>query len=251
MTLRKSCIMLLLNLSLFGGGVYAQATNSAASAPGVPAVKTAAKPAGTPAVAQPDPTSTQPAPEPAPASTQGAPEPAQMLTQGAPEAVPALIQAAPEAVPASSQTAPQPEGIGIPDYPVLRTLGGLGLVLSLIVLGFFAARRYAPQFFNRKPGDQKLKVLESLSMGDKRSIALVRVDGACYLVGNTAHQINLLAQLPLDFAQSRANQAADAGDSFRKLYEVEKKTSAPRGVPKAIPADVRDKMRQLREALEH
>jgi len=247
MTSRKSCLMLLLSLSLFRGGVYAQATDPASSAPGVPAVKGAAKPAATQSVQ----TSTPTAPEPAQTLTQGVPEPALTLMQGETEPVQASMQAAPEPPQASSQAASQPEGFGLPDYPVLRTLGGLGLVLSLIVLGFFAARRFAPQFFNRKPGEQKLKILESLSMGDKRSIALVRVDDACYLVGNTAHQINLLAQLPLDFAQSRANQAADAGDSFRKLYEVEKKTSAPRGVPKAIPADVRDKMRQLREALEH
>ncbi len=170
---------------------------------------------------------------------------------------PASIPAAGPAVPRAAQAAPAEspaaltETPGIPDYPVLRTIGGLGLVISLIVLGFFAARKYAPQLFNRKPGQQKLKILETLSMGDKRSIALVQVEGACYLVGNTAHQINLLAQLPPDFPLTRSSYGTDAGDAFRKLYEVEKKPSAGKGVPKPIPAEVRAKMRQLREALEH
>jgi flagellar biogenesis protein FliO len=159
---------------------------------------------------------------------------------------PALVAPPASAIPPTT-TAPA-EASGIPDYPVFRTLGGLGVVISMIVLGFFAARKYAPQFFNRTPCEQRLKILESLSMGDKRSIALVQVEGACYLVGNTGHQINLLAQLPQDFPQSRPGYGLDSGDSFRKLYEVEKKPG--KGVPKAIPPDVRAKMRQLREALE-
>jgi flagellar biosynthetic protein FliO len=167
-------------------------------------------------------------------------------------AVPAVTPASPQSATRVAQpaSAAAPEANGIPDYPVIRTLGGLGLVISLIVLCSFAARKYAPQFFNRKRGAQKLRILESLSMGDKRSIALVQVEGACYLVGNTAQQINLLAQLPPDFPLNRSGYGAETGDSFRKLYEVEKKPAAPKGVPKAIPADVRAKMRQLREALE-
>jgi flagellar biogenesis protein FliO len=169
-----------------------------------------------------------------------------------PAAVPAGTPAAPQTVqpaPVTPATAAPSDAPALPDYPVLRTLGGLGLVVSLIVLGFFAARKYAPQFFNKKPGEQKLKILESLSMGDKRSIALIQVDGACYLVGNTSQQINLLAQLS-DFNPGKTGYGSDSGDSFRKLYEVEKKQSAARGTPKPIPADVRAKMRQLREALE-
>ena len=102
-----------------------------------------------------------------------------------------------------------------------------------------------------------MKVVETLPMGDRRSIALVQVDDSWFLVGNTASQINLLARLPWEFSLGMERDVTDAGpaslsgsrDSSRRLYKVEKKP-AGLGKPKPIPPDVRAKMRQLREALE-
>ncbi len=141
---------------------------------------------------------------------------------------------------------------------ILQTLGGLGVVCSLIVFGFLAAKKFAPQYFARGLGGKNLKVIETVSMGEKRAIALVQVGTKRLLVGNTAHQITLLAQLDEQISlvsEPVALTAAapkSAPESFRNLYDVEKnrgKTAV--GKPKTISPDVRAKMRQLREALEH
>jgi len=175
--------------------------------------------------------------------------------------VPAVLQAqanGPTAVPAATAAASQPvEPAPSSDFSLIRTIGALGLVISLIVIGFWGARRYAPHLFNRQPGEHRMKVVETLPMGDKRSIALVQVDDSYFLVGNTSSQISLLARLPWEFSlglehgASSAEPASATGfrDSSRKLYEVEKRPPSS-NKPKPIPPDVRAKMRQLREALE-
>lgn len=163
----------------------------------------------------------------------------------------------PAAAAAPSQPAQPVESPPASDFSLARTIGALGLVISLIVIGFWGARKYAPQLFSRRPGEQRMKVVETLPMGDKRSIALVQVDDSCFLVGNTASQISLLARLPWEFSLglerdvAGGEPAAAAGphDSTRRLYQVEKKQPGP-VKPRPISPDVRAKMRQLREALE-
>ena len=143
------------------------------------------------------------------------------------------------------------------DFALIRTVGALGLVVSLIVIGFLAARKFMPQLFGRQIGGQRMKLVESLSMGDRRSIALVQVDDSWFVVGNTASQISLLARLPWEFSLSSEREVsnigpsagADSKDRPRKLYEVERQPASA-GKAKSIPPDVRAKMRQLREALE-
>jgi len=167
------------------------------------------------------------------------------------------VTAAPTAVPASSPAPQTSDSAPASDFSLIRTIGALGLVISLIVIGFLAARKYAPQLFNRRSEEPRMKVIETLPMGDRRSIALVQVDDSSFLVGNTASQISLLARLPWEFSLgterdiNNPEPAAPAAsrDGSRKLHQVEKKP-AGLGKPKPIPPDVRAKMRQLREALE-
>ena len=96
-------------------------------------------------------------------------------------------------------------------------------------------------------------------MGDRRSIALIQVADKRFLVGNTAHQINLLTEIsePVPSATevtepplpSVEKDRKESGNSFRNLFEFEKKRPVPNpGNP--LPEDIRTKMRLLREALE-
>jgi flagellar biogenesis protein FliO len=144
-------------------------------------------------------------------------------------------------------------------FPVLRTLGGLGLVIFLMLAGYFAAKKFAPRYFVKSAAERNLKILETLSMGDKRSISMIEVGNSRFLVGNTPNQINLLVALPEPMSLVSApeiQQASDKGATgkesmipFRNLFEVEKKRPAQyAGNP--LPEDIRAKMRQLREALE-
>jgi flagellar biosynthetic protein FliO len=147
-------------------------------------------------------------------------------------------------------------GVGL---DMIRTIGGFGIVVCLMIVAYFAARKFAPRYFSKGASAKNLKVVETLSMGDKRSISIIEVANNRFLVGNTLHQINLLAALsePVSFVSkpeplpeiSQDSTPNESGSPFRNLFEVEKKRPSQRtGNP--LPEDVRAKMRQLREALE-
>ncbi len=144
-------------------------------------------------------------------------------------------------------------------FPVLRTVGSLGLVVCVMIGVYFAARKFAPRYFTKVGSERDLRVIETLAMGDRRSISLIEVGDSRFLVGNTPHQINLLAALPEPISlvsepntlpvNQKDTSRNEAKASFRNLFEVEKKRSSQHlGNP--LPEDIRTKMRQLREALE-
>jgi flagellar protein FliO/FliZ len=71
------------------------------------------------------------------------------------------------------------------------------LVIGLLLGLLYALRKLqGGQAFGRK--DQRLQVLESLSLGPRQKIALVRVDGARVLLGITATQITALGPIGPD-----------------------------------------------------
>lgn len=144
-------------------------------------------------------------------------------------------------------------------FSLLRVIGGLGLVLCLMIVLVFAGKKFFPNYFRKTVSEKNLKILETLSMGEHRSIALVQVAGTRFLVGNTPNQINLLTRIPESASlisdstampsSSADTDAEDNKKNFRRLYEVEKKRSTT-GSGNPLPEDVRAKMRLLREALE-
>jgi flagellar biogenesis protein FliO len=164
------------------------------------------------------------------------------------------------AITAPAQPAPAAD-MQVADYqfPVFRTMGGLGLVLCLMVAAYFAAKKFAPRYFSKSVTEKNLKVIETLSMGDKRSISMIEVGSHRFLIGNTPSQINLLMALPEAMSlvsepeampvSSKSTSGKESTSPFRNLFEVEKKRpSQYTGNP--LPDDIRTKMRQLREALE-
>ncbi len=165
------------------------------------------------------------------------------------------VQAAADASsqPASDKTDLAESGTG---FSFLRVVGGLGLVLSLIVLGTFGIRKFALQYLVKRTPERNLKVIETLPMGERRSIAVIEIDERRLLIGNTPNQITLLAALSespsLRGEQESATPGADSqatASTFKNLYEFEK--NGPARVKKTIiPPDIRAKMRQLRESLE-
>jgi flagellar biosynthetic protein FliO len=144
-------------------------------------------------------------------------------------------------------------------FPVFRTLGGLGMVVCLMIAAYFAAKKFAPRYFAKGTAERNLRVIETLSIGDKRSISMIEVGNSRFLIGNTPNQINLLMALPEALSlvsepetmptSSRSTVGKESTTPFRSLFEVEKKRpSQYTGNP--LPNDIRMKMRQLREALE-
>jgi flagellar biogenesis protein FliO len=141
----------------------------------------------------------------------------------------------------------------------IKTIGGVGLVISLILAGFMLFRRFAPQYIAKRPGERILRLIEMLPLGDKRSIMLVQAGANKLLLAGSPGQISLLLSLP-DAAAATALGGANSVEiatpgassgKFRNLLELEKKaSSASPPVRSAFPPDIRGKMRELRKALE-
>ena len=143
--------------------------------------------------------------------------------------------------------------------PLFQTAGGAGLVICLILGGFFLFRRYAPQYLKKPARDRNLRLIETLTLGDKRSLVLVQAGTKKLLLASTPGQISMLtsfAELPAESPVARGERLepevpAALSGSFRNLYEMEKRPQAARPPARAmLPPDIRGKMLELRKALE-
>ena len=139
---------------------------------------------------------------------------------------------------------------GPPQISMARTLGGMGLVLCLIMAAGLGIRRFVPGIFSRVSGGKNIRLIESLGMGDRRSVSLIEVGGSRYLLGSTPGSVNLLAMLPEHISLvAEGNLAESEKSHFRNLFDVEKKRSEQ--YEGNMPSEsIRLKMRRLREALE-
>jgi flagellar biosynthetic protein FliO len=144
-------------------------------------------------------------------------------------------------------------------FPMVRAIGGMGLVLFLLLGAFFCIKKFAPRYFNKQSGERNLRVIETLSMGDRRSISVIEVAGSRLLVGNTPQQINLLAALPDALSlvsepdaivtKTKRDAVREPRAPFRNLFETEKNRTMQYSAS-PLPEELRTKMRQLRDALE-
>jgi flagellar biogenesis protein FliO len=67
---------------------------------------------------------------------------------------------------------------------LLRTLGGLGVVLGLLAGALWVVRRYDVRLLGRIGGGsaRRLELVERLTVDAKRSVALIRRDGCEHLI---------------------------------------------------------------------
>jgi len=190
-----------------------------------------------------------------PPAEAGEPTATQPETLPPAQAVPAA--AGPATTVQTSQSAPSTEWVDLA-FPLIKIVGGFGLVLSLILAGFILFRRFAPQYMRKRTQERFLRLLETLPMGEKRSIVLVQAGMHKLLLASTAGQITLLTSLAdaagpasQTGAEAESDSPAAAPGDFKNLYEMEKRLSPVRpAVRPALPPDIRGKMRELRKALE-
>jgi len=75
---------------------------------------------------------------------------------------------------------------------LLQSIGSLLLVLAILLAMVFAAR----WFMQRRPqGGRRLRFVEAMALGSRDKLLLVEVDGKSLLLGVTAQNIRLLAEL--------------------------------------------------------
>jgi flagellar biosynthesis protein FliO len=68
-------------------------------------------------------------------------------------------------------------------------------------------------FRNMRAPQKRLRVCESVSLGDKRFLAIVRVDAESFLLGGSTGSVSMLAKLnePGSFSAVLQNKAVEAG----------------------------------------
>ncbi len=162
-----------------------------------------------------------------------------------------------EQVTEKTETTAPVQGLGWAE--MVKTVGSVGLIICLILGGYMLFRKFAPQYMTKRPNERDIRLIETLPMGDKRSIVVVQACAQRFLLACTPGQITLLTALHASAGTAAAgatnileSQAATAFPSnFRNFYEQEKKASPARpSVVKALPPDIRGKMLELRKALE-
>lgn len=193
---------------------------------------------------------------PAAASRDGAPAPAPPAASSvALSPVPAAAEAS--SAPTASASATPDRGAPAGLFSAIKAFGAAGLLLSLFLVGFLLLRKCAPRYFARRPAQKSLRLVESLSMGEKRSIAVIEVAGRALLVGNTPQQITLLASLGDELfrpteeaAPARAASGSGRGRLVNLLMSQKSRTGPEPAGAGTLPPDLRGKMRALRAALE-
>jgi flagellar protein FliO/FliZ len=194
---------------------------AAASAPANKVVKPAEKEPGAPALVG-SAVQTASTPAEAPAINTSAPPAtgSQKIIGGVPAAnASSEMAAAPEA---AADSVDQLSAGGV--FTALRTGGALIFVLSAIIGVFFLLRRIAPERFGKPAKDKLIKAVDSMALGDRRSIMIVEVEGEKYLLGATPQSIALLGKLDSK-SNAKAAPIAQKKD-FNQIYNTKKSEMA-------------------------
>lgn len=101
---------------------------------------------------------------------------------------------------------PPPSAMGL----LLRTLGALFLIVGLIVAAAWGMKRFGgARFGTPQENAPPLAVLNSLSLGDRRSLTIVRFGDRTLLLGSTAQTVTLLAEDVTEDLTPPARSVAD------------------------------------------
>lgn len=94
---------------------------------------------------------------------------------------------------------------------LFKTVGALLLIVGLIVAVSWGMKRFAgARFGSPKEDAPQLALLNSLSLGDRRSLAVIRFGSRTLLIGSTAQNVTLLAEEEIDdFTTTTPRSVAD------------------------------------------
>lgn len=84
-------------------------------------------------------------------------------------------------------------------------------------------RRHGSELM-RRPNSRRLRLVETVSLGEKRFISIVQVDGEQFLLGGSASAVTVLAKLE----SSRRDQQEGNQPCFAEVYSVTQQRQADR-----------------------
>lgn len=121
----------------------------------------------------------------------------------------------------------QPPGTG---GLMLRTLGALLLIVGLIVAAAWLMKRFGGARFGKVADDApELSIMNSVALGDKRSLAIVRFGERTLLLGSTAQSITVLAESTGNQSTVTPVSVAEMLNEDKQITFAEELSSAERG----------------------
>ena len=87
---------------------------------------------------------------------------------------------------------------GLTAMEVLRMLGSLAVVIALLLAVLWSLKRMQNKMLTTAQPGRRLQVLETLGVGTRQKLALVRVGEQEILISITPTQINSLGQWPVN-----------------------------------------------------
>jgi len=78
----------------------------------------------------------------------------------------------------------------------IKSVGALICVLAVILAGTYFLKRAMPSRFGALGSQKMMQILESATLGDKRSLHLVKIRDSYILIGSTPTQVALLETFP-------------------------------------------------------
>ena len=87
---------------------------------------------------------------------------------------------------------------GLTAMEVLRMLGSLAVVIALLLAVLWSLKRMQNKMLTTSQPGRRLQVLETLGVGTRQKLALVRVGEQEILISITPTQINSLGQWPVN-----------------------------------------------------
>jgi flagellar biosynthetic protein FliO len=106
---------------------------------------------------------------------------------------------------------------------LIRTLGALLLIVGLIVVAAWGMKRFGgARFGTAQENAPSLAILNSLSLGERRSLTIVRFGDRTLLLGSTAQSVTLLAEAETDdFTQPARSVAEILNDDKPAIFSQE------------------------------
>jgi len=129
---------------------------------------------------------------------------------------------------------------------LIRTMGGLGVVLGVLAAALWVVRRYDLRLPGRAVGihDRRLELVETLSIDARRTVALIRRDGREHviLIAPEGHLIleTGVVREPAELAAEESRRVARAEAQAQRAWQQElRATAAKATIEQHLAAGVR------------
>lgn len=101
----------------------------------------------------------------------------------------------------------------------IKMFGSLMIVLGLILLLFYLAKRLRLRTSYRSAGVPEMRLLETLNLAPKRGLALVEFSGQWLIVGVGVESVSLIAKMDCPPAASETDHRHEGSESsFQRLF---------------------------------